>query len=106
MIHVSEKQKHIGELAHQNPTLRFDRLYRILCDQRWLTEAWRRIRSNAGSRTAGIDGMTRDDVDDALIRRLAAKLKQQEDEPHPVRRVHIPKANGKKRPLGIATTAS
>jgi group II intron reverse transcriptase/maturase len=103
MLNVSEKQKHIGELAQQNPTLRFDRLYRTLCDQRWLTEAWRRIRNNAGSRTAGIDGMTRDDVDDTLIRRLAAKLKQQEYEPHPVRRVHIPKANGKTRPLGIAT---
>jgi RNA-directed DNA polymerase len=103
MLDVEEKQKHIGELARQNPALRFERLYRVLCEERWLTEAWRRVRPNKRTRTAGVDGMTRDDVDETLIGKLAATLKRQEYKPQPVRWVYIPKANGKKRPLGIAT---
>ena len=103
MVNVEKMQKHVGELAKRNPSHRFKRLYNELCQETWLTEAWRRIRQNKGSKTAGVDGQTRDDVDEALIRRLADKLKKEEYRPTPVRRVYIPKANGKKRPLGIPT---
>lgn len=103
MLRVAEKQEHIGQLAKQHPTLRFDRLYRVLCDEAWLTTAWERIRQNKGSKTAGVDGQTKDDVDAILIRNLATKLKAERYEPTPVRRVHIPKAGGKRRPLGIPT---
>jgi retron-type reverse transcriptase len=96
-------QKHVGELAKRDPSHRFDRLYGDLCQEAWLTEAWKRIRTNKGSQTAGVDGQTRDDVEEALIKRLADKLKKEEYQPTPVRRVYIPKANGKKRPLGMPT---
>jgi group II intron reverse transcriptase/maturase len=42
-------------------------------------------------------------VDEHLIKRLADKLQREEFQPTPVRRVYIPKSNGKKRPLGIPT---
>jgi group II intron reverse transcriptase/maturase len=96
-------QQRISEEAQRNPLRRFERLHRTLCDEKWLIAAWKQIRGNHGSRTQGVDGETRDDVDDAMIQRLAAKLKKGEYEPHPVRRVYIPKANGKMRPLGIPT---
>jgi group II intron reverse transcriptase/maturase len=103
VLNVAQKQKHVEEMAKQDPTYRFDRLYRTLCEETWLTEAWKRIRPNKGSQTAGVDGQTKDQVDDALIKRLADKLKREDYQPTPVRRVYIPKANGKKRPLGIPT---
>lgn len=103
MVNVGEMQKHVGELAKRDPSHRFKRLYNDLCQEAWLTEAWKRIRQNKGSQTAGVDGQTKDDVDEALIKRLADKLKREEYQPTPVRRVYIPKANGKRRPLGIPT---
>jgi group II intron reverse transcriptase/maturase len=103
VIDVAAKQKHVGELAKRNKGSRFKRLYRTLCDETWLTEAWRRIRLNKGSKTAGVDGQTRDDVDETLIKRLAAGLRKEEYRPIPVRRVYIPKSKGKLRPLGIST---
>jgi group II intron reverse transcriptase/maturase len=103
VIRVEAKQKHIGELAKHDPSHSFKRLYRVLCDEAWLTEAWKRIRQNKGSKTAGVDGTTKDDVDEILIRRLTEKLRKEEYQPTPVKRVYIPKANGKKRPLGIPT---
>lgn len=81
MINVAAKQKHIGELAQRDHGHRFTGLYRVLCEEAWLTEAWRRIRNNKGSKTAGVDGQTKDDVDDTLIQRLATKLKKEEYRP-------------------------
>ena len=103
MVNVEKMQKHIGELAKHDPGHRFKRLYNELCQEAWLTEAWKRIRQNKGSGTAGVDGQTKDDVDETLIKRLAEKLRKEEYQPSPVRRVYIPKANGKRRPLGIPT---
>jgi group II intron reverse transcriptase/maturase len=103
MINVAAKQKHIGELAKKNHELRFKDFYRVICDETWLTAAWMRIRQNTGSKTAGVAGQTKNDVDETLIKELATKLKCGEYKPTPVRRVYIPKANGKVRPLGIPT---
>ena len=100
---VAKIQQHVGELAQRDPRHCFKRLYRVLCDEAWLTEAWKRIRSHKGSKTAGVDGQTRDHVDETLIKRLADKLRKEAYQPTPVRRVYIPKTNGKRRPLGIPT---
>ena len=103
MVNVEKMQKHVGDVAKRDPSHRFYKLYGELCQEAWLTEAWRRIRPNKGSQTAGVDGQTKDDVDEALIKRLADRLKREDYKPTPVRRVYIPKANGKRRPLGIPT---
>lgn len=100
---VEKVQEHIGELAKMNPEHSFKKLYRVICDETWLTGAWTQIRKNKGSKTAGVDGQTGNDVDTSLIKRLAEKLRKGEYRPKPVRRVYIPKANGKTRPLGIPT---
>ena len=100
---VEKIQKHVGELARMNPDRSFSKLYRVICDETWLSEAWQRIRRNKGSKTAGVDGKTKDNVDTELIKRLANRLHSEEYRPTPVRRVYIPKANGKVRPLGIPT---
>ena len=100
---VAQIQKHVGELARTNPERSFEKIYRVISTETWLTEAWKRIRQNKGSKTAGVDGQTKNDVDETLITRLAEKLQKGEYKPTPVRRVNIPKANGKVRPLGIPT---
>lgn len=103
MLNIARKQEHLWELAKGDPSHRFKRLHRIVCDELWLTEAWQQIRNNSGSKTAGVDGQTKTQVEETLIKQLAAKLQQGEYRPRPVRRVYIPKSNGKKRPLGIPT---
>lgn len=63
--------------------------------------AVKRVTENQGRKTAGVDGETWDTPDtkwDAVFR-----LKRTGYKPKPLRRVYIPKANGKRRPLGIPT---
>jgi RNA-directed DNA polymerase len=63
--------------------------------------AVRRVTQNQGARTAGVD---RELWDSPESRRLAVdRLKRRGYKPLPLRRVFIPKANGKERPLGIPT---
>jgi len=63
--------------------------------------AVRRVTQNQGARTAGVD---RELWDTPESRRLAVdRLKRRGYRPLPLRRVFIPKANGKERPLGIPT---
>lgn len=67
--------------------------------------AYRNIKSNRGSHTAGTDDRTIKDLarfdDTQLISLVRKRLKWYK--PQPVKRVEIPKANGKTRPLGIPT---
>lgn len=103
MSDVRQELEHVRKLATANPDKRFDRLYRLVCKPEFLMLAWDDIKRNKGSRTPGVDGQTRDDVDEALIGHLSRELKTGTYRPKPLRRKYIPKKNGKKRPLGIPT---
>ena len=103
MVNVEQEQQRLGEVAKRSPQHHFKQLYRHLCDEVWLTEAWRRIKANKGSKTPGVDGITKDDVEETLISHLADRLRRGTYHPNPVKRVYIPKKGGKRRPLGIPT---
>ena len=101
MINVAEEMEHLNRLAVKNQATRFPRLWEKLITEEWLTQAWEEIRRNKGSQTRGVDGLTAEDVDLPRIRRLAEGLRNDTYRPKSVRRVYIPKSNGKLRPLGI-----
>ena len=53
---VLEIQTKLHRWAKDNPTQRFDDLFNLVCDPAFLTVAWKRVRGNRGSRSAGVDG--------------------------------------------------
>lgn len=83
--------------------LKYHSLYGQLQD-RVLMNAWKKVKANRGS--GGIDGVTIKEYaknEQENVLELLEKLKAKEYKPTPVRRVYIPKKDGKKRPLGIPT---
>lgn len=85
----------------KDSSYKFERLYRILFNEELFYVAYQKIASNGGSTTKGSDGRSIDEMSLARIETLIASLKDESYQPHPSRRVHIPKKNGKTRPLGI-----
>ncbi len=77
----------------------------IITSEENIQLAYRNIKKNHGSKTAGTDGKTIQDLEkwqtETLINHIRKKLEYYE--PQAIRRVEIPKPNGKKRPLGIPT---
>lgn len=67
--------------------------------------AYRNIKRNTGSKTAGYDGLTIEDITRLSVSEVISKIQRMFEHytPQAVRRVFIPKANGKTRPLGIPT---
>ena len=67
--------------------------------------AYRNLKTNKGSGTPGVDGMRFEDFEKISESRLVSIVQSKIDnyQPKAVRRVYIPKPNGKKRPLGIPT---
>lgn len=67
--------------------------------------AYRNLRKNSGSKTAGVDKKTISDLNKWSDKKLVNHVQRKLDwyAPNAVRRVEIPKDNGKKRPLGIPT---
>lgn len=101
---MSQKQMSLANTARDYPGHRFTNLYSLMHWDDWIRCATDAVLARPGSLTAGIDGTTRDNFktnywDEVLA--LTKSLKKKTYEPQPVRRVHIPKSNGKKRPLGI-----
>ena len=101
---MAEKQQFLAETATQHPQHRFSNLYSLLHWDCWMHAAAERVLARPGSQTDGVDGTTRDAFRNDYERQMSAligQLKRKTYEPQPVRRVYIPKANGKQRPLGI-----
>lgn len=75
-----------------------------ILQDRNIDEAVKAVKRNKGA--AGVDGMMVEELDGyfAIHREeIKAQIREGRYKPSPVRRVYIPKANGKKRPLGIPT---
>jgi RNA-directed DNA polymerase len=105
---VLAMQTKLHQWAVADPDRRFDDLYNLVHDPAFLVVAWRRVRSNKGARTAGIDGVAAHDIGPGagvFLGGLRAELKAQRFTPTRVREKTIPKASGKLRRLGIPTTA-
>ncbi|OPJ60672.1 group II intron reverse transcriptase/maturase [Clostridium oryzae] len=83
----------------------FKNLLNLICDANNILEAYRNIKNNKGSTTIGVNSKTIKDIgekqSEIIINYVRNRLEN--FKPHKVRRVEIPKPNGKTRPLGIPT---
>ena len=84
-----------------NSAYKYNRLYRIMFNEEMYYVAYQNIYANQGNMTKGLDGRTADQMSLSRIENLIDTLKNETYQPHPSKRVYIPKKNGKKRPLGI-----
>ena len=104
MLDVVAELGHLNKLAGQDANKRFTRLYRLLRQGGLLAIARERIAGNKGAQTPGVDGQKMADMDNEKMVRLSQEMRTGTYLPQPVRRVYIPKRNGKLRPLGIPTS--
>ena len=99
-------QTRLHRWAVQDEQARFGDLFNLVCDPATLLVAWERVKRNRGSRTAGVDGQTRKQVEqagvDGVLATLREELKSGTYRPLPARERLIPKRSGKLRRLGIS----
>src|SRR5512134_3338737 len=104
-ISVQKLQMALHAKAKAEPGFRFYALYDKISRDDILVHAYAQCRSNKGA--PGVDGQDFADIEAHGVQRwlgeLALALRQKTYRPDPIRRVFIPKANGKLRPLGIST---
>lgn len=79
----------------------FTRLFRYLLREDFYLSAYNNLYANSGAATNGTDNDTADSFNLEYIRKLITEIRSLKYEPKPVRRIYIPKSNGKMRPLGI-----
>src|ERR1700710_2975296 len=102
---VQKLQKALHAKAKAEAGYRFYALYDKISRDDILAHAYAQCRSNKGA--PGVDGQDFADIEAYGVARwlgeLALAIREETYRPEPIRRVHIPKANGKLRPLGIST---
>ncbi|MGW9128885.1 group II intron reverse transcriptase/maturase, partial [Paenibacillus chitinolyticus] len=112
------KKKKLRHSEYFDATATFDRVYQrsvngnnfyhlveLMSNENNIRLAFRNIKRNKGSATAGTDGLTINDISSMTVEEVVAKIQEMfaKYNPRSVRRVFIPKPNGDKRPLGIPT---
>ncbi|HET7745770.1 MAG TPA: group II intron reverse transcriptase/maturase [Vicinamibacteria bacterium] len=105
MDKVRQLQRRLFVAAKRSPGRRFHALFDRIHRSDVLWKAWRRVRRNKGS--AGVDAQTLAEVEsygvDRFVEEIGTELRAGRYRPRAVLRRYIPKADGKKRPLGIPT---
>ncbi len=100
---VQKLQTVLHAKAKESPNFRFYALYDKVYREDVLAFAYECCKANGGA--AGVDDQTFEDLEAYGVKRwldeLAQELKSRSYQPKPVRRVYIPKPDGKQRPLGI-----
>lgn len=101
-------QRKLYLAAKADPKRKFGVLYDKVCSNRVLGMAWTQVRANKGA--PGIDRLSIEKIEKEIgagnfLRDIQTKLVAKRYVPQPVRRVYIPKADGKERPLGIPVVA-
>src|ERR1700676_462586 len=104
-LSVQKLQKALHDKAKGSPSLRFYALYDKVYRKDVLAFAYECCKANKGA--AGVDGQSFEGIEEYGVERwldeLAEELKGRTYRPLPVRRVYIPKPEGKQRPLGVPT---
>jgi group II intron reverse transcriptase/maturase len=104
-VKVRQLQRRLWAAAKRSTGRRFHALYDHIHRGDVLWEAWRRVRSKKGA--AGVDTETIADIErygvERFLEELGAVLRAKRYRPEVVLRRYIPKADGRKRPLGIPT---
>lgn len=93
---LNSLKSHAKEAGYQ-----YKRLYRNLYNPEFYLLAYENIQAGRGNMTPGTDGKTIDGMSTAQIEKIIDTMRNFSYKPAPARRINIPKANGKTRPLGI-----
>lgn len=92
MSDIIKTQRSLATKAKYQKEHQFDHLYRLICRRDWIKDALDTILSNKGSKTAGIDGMTKkalesDAAKAKFVKELKAEIRSKQFRPMPVRRI-------------------
>src|SRR5258707_11550952 len=102
-LSVQKLQTALHDKAKGSPKFRFYALYDKVYREDVMAFAYERCKANGGA--AGVDGQTFEDIEEYGVKKwfdeLEEELKSRTYRPQPVRRVYIPKPDGKQRPLGV-----